>query len=83
MVEMSSELIPLLPKKSIDVEHACFEPQIILPSKGAITVTLSTALDKAYYLFTHLGLGMLVVTDDSNRLQGILTREHFKTVLHR
>jgi predicted transcriptional regulator len=52
-------------------------------TERAITVTLSTALDKAYYLFTHLGLGMLVVTDDSNRLQGILTREHFKTVLQR
>jgi len=50
--------------------------QVTLTRNGAVTVSESASALRAYHLFTHLGLGILIVTDDSNRLSGIITREN-------
>jgi chloride channel 7 len=75
------KLIELVREETSDAEDPHMSI-ICIPRNGAITVSETAALSKAYYLFTHLGLGMLVVVDENNKLSGILTREDFHTVVH-
>ena len=58
------------------------DKDVSLGYSGAITVTQDDSMEKAYFLFTTMGLSMLPVTDFSNRIAGVLTRTDFHSALH-
>ena len=59
-------------------KHLSDEVLVEMPKKAVpISVRRDLELHKGYYLFTQMGMRVLTVTDEHNRLEGLITRNNF------
>jgi H+/Cl- antiporter ClcA len=83
VVSLNGDVLGMVSRETLGIACEAIQSEQTADSEMSVTpiarstvirISPTESFDTAYFLFTTLGLSMLMVTDDSNRLVGVLTR---------